>query len=331
MASLTSINSDNHLKALSAKLPTMLFVNNWAPSESELVSTYEQVNEYQQQGRLNVDNVTLYQQRLIASLMVLDTNKKQQLGNVLSFTDIWQACFKMFNTRIDQLTVEILIKDFNNLLVTKSTESMYRIITDIDLLSRKTLEAFPATVRSQNITRLKDQALKGSENNQTWQSVFVRLQTKVQLSTVAIFNDFVKHKDEPFKQDILKDTNAFLMAYLKRGHVKNLWVFASSDVIAQLPANQQSICYTLKNAEKEQMIIVAHIGEHIWVQNYKLDVFGFYKLPEKFTYLQSVVEYLIDKKCKYHYMFSRTGLWQYKLSLTLKSATGFSPKRSDYI
>ncbi len=329
MESLTSINSDNHLKALSAKLPTMLFVNNWAPSESELVSTYKQVNEYQQQGRLNVDNVTLYQQRLIASLMVLDSNKKQQLGNVLSFTDIWQACFTMFNTRIDQLTVEILIKDFNHLLVTKSTESMYRIITDIDLLSRKTTEAFPATVRSHNITTLKKQALKGSQN--TWQNVFIRLQTKVQLSTVTIFNDYVKKKDEPFKQDILKDANAFLMAYLKRGYVKNLWVFASSDVISQLPANQQSICYALENGDKEQMIIAAHIGDYIWVQNYKLTVFGFHKLPEKYTYLQSVVEYLVDSKCKHHYIFSRTGLWQYKLSLALKSATGFSPKRSDYI
>jgi len=333
MSSLTSIKSDRLLNDLSKKLPSILFTGNWEPSEGELADTFLRVSSYHQVGRLNVDNISLYQQRLIASLMTLDVVTKKNVGNILEISNIWHACITMFTARMDSLTVEIIIRDFSNILDLKSTESKFRIISDINQLAQSTINSTikntPQSVRLSNIKALIAGDTE-SEHSNTWLKNVVRAQIKSQIDTVSIFNNLMR-ASASFQSELASDCNAFLMTYLKSGHVKNIWVYATQPAIDKLPTHQQVHCEQLCQTHAEQMLLVVQIGNSIWVQTARLESYGIYKLPDKYSSLHTLVSELAEKKCNNHYLFSRKGFWQYKLSLTLKSGTDFTPKRSDYL
>ncbi|MFT6836190.1 MAG: hypothetical protein ACJA0H_002237 [Francisellaceae bacterium] len=338
MSNFTSINCSRSLNELSEKLPEILFTGCWAPSKEELATTYRQVSLCHEGGNLNTDNVTLYQQRLIASLMTLDEVTKTKVGNILELSNIWQSCVTLFNTRVDSLTVEIIIRDFRNILDLVSSESKYKMIKDIDKLIKNTINQVEnnssekSTIQSVRISNIKALITDytESEKSSTWLKGVVKAQIKSQINAVSIFNNLMRDSTS-FQSELARDSNSFLMTYLKSGHISNIWIYAKQSTFEKLPINQQVHFENLPQNHPEQMLMLVQIGSYIWVQTDRLESFGVYRLPENYSLLQVLVSQIVEKKCNSHYLFSKKGFWQYKLALSFKSDTNFIPKRSDYL
>ncbi|MGI2096983.1 hypothetical protein [Shewanella glacialipiscicola] len=328
MSSLFALPTERHLQKLSIEIPNILFKNDFIVSDSELMTCFQFTMQQLQLGQLNVEYVSLYQQRLLASLITLDLEKKQIIGNILALNDIWQSCITIFKARIDQLTVHILLKSFDNIVKSKSTESMYRIITDIDALSNQII--FSGSPRSLQIKLIKNNGKADLDDKAGWYKKAVLSQVKSQLNIINIFNEYVNgiRVYSPF--DVARESNAFLMTYLKSGHVRNIWLYTSQNIKNQLPKHHQDECIVL-NDTQDNFLLVSQIGDHIWIQADKYESFSCYQIPKETTNLQDLVHNMVRLERKHGYLFSRSGLWQYKLSITLKSQTNFSPKRSDYL
>jgi hypothetical protein len=338
MSVLTPMPCSRSLSELSEKLPEILFTNSWQPSKRELTETYRQISLFHQAGRLNSDNITLYQQRLIASLVVLDAETKNTIGNILESSNIWSSCIEMFKTRLDSLTVEIIINDIGNILERATADSKLKIIKDIDSLAQVTISRVENTSSEQNtiqsvrLSNIKKLTCDYTFNNKSisWLKGVVKDQIKSQIATVSIFNNFMRNSKN-FQRELARDSNSFLMTYLKNGHVRNVWIYAEQSVFDNLSSNQQAHCEQLASTNFEQMLLLVQIGNHIWVQTNRLESFGIYKLPKNYNNLQVLISQIIDKKNDSHYLFTSKGFWQYKLSLSFKRGTNFIPKRSDYL
>ena len=328
MTHLSALPTERYLQKLSIQLPKMLFENDFTATDTELKSCFNYASQHLKQGQLNIDHISLYQQRLIASLITLGLDKKQKIGNILAMNNIWQSCISIFTSRVDPLTVHILLKSFDNIVKSKSTESMYRIITDIDALSNQII--FAGSPRSHQIKLIKNNGAADLDDKTGWYKKAVLSQVKSQLNIVNIFNEYVNGTRVYSPFDVARESNAFLMTYLKSGHVRNIWLYASQNIRNQLPAHHQDECIVLNDIQ-DNFILVSQIGDHIWIQTDKYDHYGCYQLPIESTNLQDVVHTMLTLERKYSYHFSRSGLWQYKLSITLKSQTKFSPRRSDYL
>jgi hypothetical protein len=338
MSVLTPVKCSRSLNELSEKLPEILFTNSWAPSKEELAATFRQVSLYHQGGKLNTDNVSLYQQQLIASLMTLDVESKKIIGNILEISNFWQSCFAMFMARVDSLTVEIIIRDARNILELPATESKFKIIKDIDLLAQTAVSrtennsSIKSTIQSVRLSNIKVLIANYTESDKssTWLKCALKAQIKSQIDAVSIFNNFMRDSTN-FQSELARDSNSFLMTYLKSGLVRNVWIYAKQSTFEQLPSHQQVHCEQLPKNHSEQMLLLVQIGRHIWIQTDRLESFGVYKLPEHYSFLQVLVSKIVEKKCNSHYLFSRKGFWQYKLGLSFKNGTNFVPKRSDYL
>ncbi len=338
MSVLTPVKCSRSLNELSEKIPEILFTNSWAPSKEELAAIFRQVSLYHQGGKLNTDNVTLYQQQLIASLMTLDVESKKIIGNILEISNFWQSCFAMFMARVDSLTVEIIIRDARNILELAATESKFKIIKDIDSLVQtaisraKNNSSEKNTIQSVRLSNIKALIAGYTESDKsgTWLKGSVKAQIKSQIDAVSIFNNLMRDSTN-FQSELARDSHSFLMTYLKSGHITNIWIYAKQSTFDKLPSHQQIHCEKLPQTHSEQMLLLVQIGGHIWVQTDRLESFGVYKLPEHYSFLQVLVSKIVEKKCNSHYLFSRKGFWQYKLSLSFKSGTNFVPKRSDYL
>lgn len=330
MSNLSALPSDGYLNKLSLDISAMLFAAEFTSTDAELISCFKYVAMCQQQGTLTVDYLSLYQQRLLACLITLDLERKSKIGNILALSNIWSLSVTMFKTRLDPITIELLVKNFENVIKTKSLESIYQIIYDIEHLSNKVITG--DSTRSKRIAEFKNTDSADTElvAHKTWYKKAILAQVQLQLNQVNIFNEFATSQDPGAWQDIGKDSHAFLQTYLKKGLVRNVWIFTSSDIKKQLPLSQQENCMEFNNLNSN-MILVIQIGSHIWIQNNKYENFGLYQLPSNVDDLYKLVLTLIKQDLKYHYLLSRSGLWQYKLSLSLKGDTNFSPKRSDYL
>jgi hypothetical protein len=337
MSGLTPVKCSRSLNELSEKLPEILFTNSWAPSKEELAATFRQVSLYQQGGRLNTDNVTLYQQQLIASLMTLDVASKKIIGDIFEISNVWQSCFAIFKARVDSLTVEIIIRDARNILEVATTESKFKIIKDIDSLAQIAISraennrSAKSTIQSVRLSNIKGLiAYTDSDNSSTWLKGALKAQIKSQIDSVSIFNNFMRDSTN-FQSELARDSNSFLMTYLKSGHVRNIWIYAKQSILNKLSSHQQIYCEQLPQNHSEQMLLLVQIGRHIWIQTDRLESFGVYKLPENYIFIKALVSKVVEKKSNYHYLFSRKGFWQYKLALSFKNGTNFIPKRSDYL
>jgi hypothetical protein len=337
MSGLTPVKCSRSLNELSEKLPGTLFTNSWAPTKEELAATFRQVSLYHQAGRLNTDNVPLYQQRLIASLMTLDVASKKMIGDIFEISNIWQSCFAIFKASVDSLTVEIIIRDARNILELATTESKFKIIKDIDSLAQIAISraennsSAKSTVQSVRLSNIKTLiAYIDSDKSSTWLKGALKAQIKSQIDAVSIFNNLMRDSTN-FQDELARDSNLFLMTYLKSGHIKNIWIYVKQSIFDKLPNHQQLNCEKLAPNHSEQMLLLVQIGNHIWIQTDRLESFGVYKLPEYYSCLQDIVSNIVEKKLTSYYLFSRKGFWQYKLALSFKNGTHFIPKRLDYL
>ncbi|TWX73787.1 hypothetical protein [Colwellia sp. C1TZA3] len=338
MSVLTPVKCSRSLNELSEKLPEILFTNSWAPSKEELAATFRQVSLYHQGGKLNADNVTLYQQQLIASLLTLDIESKKVIGNILEISNFWQSCFAMFMARVDSLTVEIIIRDIRNILVLTSSESKFKIIKDIDSLAQTAISRagnnsseknIIQSVRLSNIKALIADYTE-SDKSTTWLKGALKAQIRSQIDAISIFNNFMRDSTN-FQSELARNSNAFLMTYLKSGHIRNVWIYAKQSAFDNLAKEHKEICKQLDENQLDNMLMLVQVGNYIWLQTDRLESFGVYNLPENYSDLQVLVSNMVEKKCNFHYLFSRKGFWQYKLALSFKNGTNFIPKRSDYL
>ena len=336
MSVLTTVKCSRSLNELSEKLPEVLFTNSWAPSKEELSIMFQQVSSYHQDGKLNTDNVTLYQQQLIASLMTLDVASKNIIGDIHEISDIWPSCFAIFKARLDSLTVEIIIRDASNIFELATTYSKFKIIKDIDSLAQSAINraennsSAKSTFQSVRLSNIKTLLADYTVKSSTWLEGALKVQSKSQIDLVSIFYNFMRGSTNSQSQ-LARDSHSFLMTYLKSGHVSNIWIYTKQTFLDQLTSHQKVHCKQLPQNHSEQMLLLVQIGRHIWVQTDRLDSFGVYKLPEHYSFLQVLVSRIVEKNCNSHYLFSRKGFWQYKLAFFFKNGTDFIPKRSDYL
>ncbi len=330
MSTLSELPLDGYLNKLTLDISAMLFDSEFSSTDAELIECFKYVAQCQQQGTLTVDYLSLYQQRLLACLISLDLGKKRKIGNILALSDVWSLSVAIFNARLDAVTIEVLLKNFENVVKTKSVESIYRIISDVESLSNKVIASH--LPRSKRIEEYKYSDMTDTDlvANKTWFKKAIHAQVQLQLNQVVIFNDFSNYQDEGAWQAIGKDSYSFLLTYLKKGVVRNVWIFTSPDIKKQLPPPHQEDCIAFNDLPSD-MVIAIQIGNYIWIQTNKFENFGLYHLPANVSDLYKIVQGLIKQDLKYHYLLSRSGLWQYKMSLVLKGDTNFSPKRSDYL
>ncbi|WP_119008969.1 hypothetical protein [Vibrio superstes] len=294
----------------------------WAPTDDELRIGFKHTERLAQQKQLNTKNVSLYGQRVMAHLCVLEPSKRAAMGNVLEVEDFWPQAHSVFKSRNDVISCDVLLTNIDNLAQSKLSTKLPELASDIFNLSL-------------NVKLGSSRAKRFASNHQgtldKGVSSFVGGIEAQQLEWIdEKFELFSSLTTEFVDSPNFHWVNHFFRVYVKQGFVSNIDVYCSAETLSELRRYiPQSTA--LREISGKDIYVVMQIGNAVVAYSTQAEECFIAELGTKVATFNEVVYQLPVLKYNLGIHLSKTGLWQYRASYMLKNATKFAPKRADYM
>ncbi|GEA51426.1 hypothetical protein VIN01S_22300 [Vibrio inusitatus NBRC 102082] len=303
-------------------LSTELTNNTWTPTDEELRLGYKHTERLVSLKKLNTENVSLYGQRVMAHLCVLNRNKRVRMGNVLEIEGFWPQAKSMFASRSDVISCDVLLSNIGNVVDSKLTSGLSDLTSDIfELSSNIDTESY----RARHFVSNHKSSLEigvgdfvGSLLSQRKEWLNKRFELFCGL--------------EPAFSDVpsLSWMNQFFRVYLEQGLATNIEIYCSPNTHAKF-CRQLPDSNVLTDIPDGDIYLLLQLGDAVVAYSTQADECFIAELGTKVATFNEVVSQLPGLKYNLGIHLSKTGLWQYRASYMLKNATKFAPKRADYM
>ncbi|CAM4203366.1 hypothetical protein [Vibrio neonatus] len=306
----------------SRHIHTQLINQSWAPTDDELRIGFKHTEHLTQQNKLNTKNVSLYGQRVMAHLCVLEPSKRAAMGNVLEVENFWPQAYTVFKSRNDVISCDVLLTNINNLTQSRLSTKLPELASDIFNLSLDVkLGSSRARRFASNHQGILDKDI----------SSFVGALEAQHLAWIdEKFELFSNLTGEFVDSPNFHWVNHFFRVYVKQGLVSNIDIYCSSETWSELGRYiPQSI--VLSEISNNDIYLIMQVGNAVVAYSTQAEACFIAELGTKVTSFNEVVSLLPELKFNLGIHLSKTGLWQYRASYMLKNATKFAPKRADYM
>ncbi|GAM73613.1 hypothetical protein JCM19241_3068 [Vibrio ishigakensis] len=319
---MTKFRVASSLSNASRQIGSKLISQTWSPTDDELRIGFKHTERLALQKKLNTKNVSLYGQRVMAHLCVLEPSKRAAMGNVLEVEGFWPQAHTVFKSRNDVISCDVLLTNVDNLSQSKLSTKLPELASDIFNLS---LDVKLGT------NRAKSFALNHRETlDQDIDSFVGDLEAKQLTWIEEKFETFSGLAEEFVDSPNFHWVNHFFRAYVKQGLVSNIDVYCSSETFLKLrqymPQNE-----VLPEISDNDVYLVMQVGNAVVAYSTQAEECFIAELGSKVASVEEVVSQLPKLKYNLGIHLSKTGLWQYRASYMLKNATKFAPKRADYM
>ncbi|WP_394151538.1 hypothetical protein [Vibrio maritimus] len=319
---MQNYTSAKRLSIVSNTVTRRLFDTPWKSNEEELLSGYKYVNGLLSSNSMTTNSVTLYAQRVIAQLCVLDKSKRNRVGNVFELEGFWPQARELFEARLDPVCNELMLTKIDSLSEGEIHRDVSGVLQDILALCNKTKSIDGLFSRYVNSIESK---LSIGES-QILKNVIDKRTENLQRDFHAYrsFSELLHPKSN------ITWVNAFFSTYISAGVVSSVQVFAGEKLRLKISASLPS-CIITPKINDDNIYVVLQLKRAVVV--YSADGrFGYLlnaaRLPQSG---KSIVDGLDKLKSNLGFGMSKAGMWQYRVSYVLKKQTGFVPKRSDYM
>ncbi|MEZ8990195.1 hypothetical protein AB4342_12515 [Vibrio breoganii] len=304
------------------QLNTQLTYNSWQPTDEELTLGFKHAERLVLQKKLNIENVSLYGQRVMAHLCVLNRSKQIRMGNVLEIEGFWPQAKSMFASRSDVISCDVLLSNIGNVVESKLTMELSDLASDIFELclnvDTKSHRARQFLSNHQHSLGIGLGEFVGSLVPQ--RKAWINGRFELFCGLEAAFSDVSS----------LSWMNQFFRVYFEQGLVTTIETYCSPNThvkfCRQLPDSN-----VLKDIPDGDIYLVLQLGSAVIAYSTQADECFISEPGTKVATFNKVVSQLPVLKYNLGIHLSKTGLWQYRASYMLKNATKFAPKRADYM
>ena len=276
---------------------------------------------------LNIDTISLFEQRILTSLLFPSFNLDNKY--LLKLSNCWSQIQPIILQRYDTQTIEILCDKASycnaSLLPNFST-----IISNIE-----SILASNNSIRLQKTRRALKIELDKNNQPMSWGSSIKHRTGLQQLAVFKVFEQFSKaeYVDNIKDKALFISRNYFWKYYFKNGLVKHsrLLVMPESKKRVEVYSNNTAV---LTDSTKDEFAIMFHIGDTVFIE--WANPGSFYSIAESDSACPNFIDNNINltalkqKIDSTKHRANSYGFWQYRVAFSLRSSVGIQPSRSDY-
>lgn len=294
--------------------------------EKEANQYYDKFYQLIKSNQLTVSNISLFEQRVLSSLLFPKSNKDNQY--LMKMENCWPQIQRIILNRYDTQTIEILCEKVSNcnasLIPNFST-----VIVNIE-----SILVSCNTIRLRKARRLLKIEVGEDKQLMSWGDSIKHRSAHQQLAVFKAFEQFAKaeYSEKIIDKSLFISRNNFWKYYFKNGLVKQSTLLVIPKKTNRVEIYSDKII-TLTGISDDQFGIMFHLGDRVFIE--WANPAGFHSINESDhqfpDFTKSTIDFasILDSEITKH-RANAYYYWQYRIAFSLRSSTGLQPSRADY-